>query len=146
MLKRILRPLGFVPLLAIAVPLGIWSAYQAGRPPRRIPRAALPIAIGVLLLVSIVAGWTLAAAILLAIIVPAAVFHGLRGGPSGDTAVNLFAFVLLSVPMFLTALALAEYVADQHPRTPSRKVPMQFGARLVSGALCGAVPSRKATR
>jgi uncharacterized membrane protein len=38
----------------------------------------------------------------------------------------------------LTVLALIEYVLDQLPSTPSRKVPMQFGARLVSGALCGA--------
>lgn len=41
-------------------------------------------------------------------------------------------------PWVFTALALGELVADQLPSTPSRKVPMQFGARLVSGALCGA--------
>ncbi len=35
-------------------------------------------------------------------------------------------------------LALVEMITDQLPSTPSRKVPMQFGARLVSGALCGA--------
>ena len=35
-------------------------------------------------------------------------------------------------------LALLELIADQLPSTPSRKVPLQFGARLVSGALCGA--------
>jgi uncharacterized membrane protein len=39
----------------------------------------------------------------------------------------------------LSLLALGEYVADQLPGTPSRKVPQQFGARLVSGAFCGAV-------
>jgi uncharacterized membrane protein len=38
----------------------------------------------------------------------------------------------------LTALALVELVTDQLPSTPSRTVPVQFGARLVSGALCGA--------
>lgn len=38
----------------------------------------------------------------------------------------------------LAALALLEFVGDQLPSTPSRTVPMQFGARLVSGALCGA--------
>ena len=37
-----------------------------------------------------------------------------------------------------SVLALGELVADQLPSTPSRKVPMQFGARLVSGALSGA--------
>ena len=41
-------------------------------------------------------------------------------------------------PWVFTALALGELVADQLPSTPSRKVPMQFGARLLSGALCGA--------
>lgn len=38
-----------------------------------------------------------------------------------------------------TLLALAELVTDQLPSTPSRKVPVQFGARLVSGAFAGAV-------
>ncbi len=40
-------------------------------------------------------------------------------------------------PYILSALALAELVTDQLPKTPSRKVPMQFGARIVTGALCG---------
>jgi uncharacterized membrane protein len=38
----------------------------------------------------------------------------------------------------LTLLALGELVADQLPSTPSRKVPIQFGTRIVAGALCGA--------
>lgn len=37
-----------------------------------------------------------------------------------------------------TALAVLELVADQLPKTPSRKVPVQFGTRIVSGAVCGA--------
>jgi uncharacterized membrane protein len=41
-------------------------------------------------------------------------------------------------PWIFTALALVELVMDQLPSTPSRKVPMQFGARIVSGALSGA--------
>ena len=41
-------------------------------------------------------------------------------------------------PWIFTLLVLAEMVTDQLPSTPSRKVPMQFGARLVSGALSGA--------
>ena len=41
-------------------------------------------------------------------------------------------------PWIFTALAIVELVTDQLPSTPSRKVPMQFGARIVSGALCGA--------
>ncbi|WP_421723497.1 DUF4126 domain-containing protein [Bauldia sp.] len=39
----------------------------------------------------------------------------------------------------LTALAIAEFVGDKLPRTPSRKTPAAFIARLVSGAASGAV-------
>ncbi|HEY7475576.1 MAG TPA: hypothetical protein VH679_11225 [Vicinamibacterales bacterium] len=38
-----------------------------------------------------------------------------------------------------TLLAIGELVNDQLPSTPSRTVPVQFGARLVMGALSGAV-------
>ena len=38
----------------------------------------------------------------------------------------------------LTLFALAELVTDQLPATPSRTVPAQFGARIVTGALSGA--------
>ncbi|EJZ19114.1 DUF4126 family protein (plasmid) [Rhizobium sp. Pop5] len=41
-------------------------------------------------------------------------------------------------PWIFTVLAVVELIADQLPSTPSRKVPMQFGARIVSGALSGA--------
>ena len=41
-------------------------------------------------------------------------------------------------PWILTLLALVELVTDQLPATPSRTVPMQFGARLVMGAAAGA--------
>jgi uncharacterized membrane protein len=41
-------------------------------------------------------------------------------------------------PWILTLLALGEFVGDQLPSAPSRTVPMQFGARLLSGAICGA--------
>ncbi|WP_297510037.1 DUF4126 family protein [uncultured Caulobacter sp.] len=37
-----------------------------------------------------------------------------------------------------TVLALLELFADQHPKTPSRKVPQQFAARVLSGAFSGA--------
>jgi uncharacterized membrane protein len=40
-------------------------------------------------------------------------------------------------PWILTALALGELIADQLPGTPSRKVPVQFGTRLLMGAVCG---------
>ena len=41
-------------------------------------------------------------------------------------------------PYVFTLLAIVELVTDQLPKTPSRKVPVQFGGRIVSGALCGA--------
>ena len=41
-------------------------------------------------------------------------------------------------PWVFTVLSLVELVVDQLPTTPSRLVPMQFGGRLVSGALSGA--------
>ena len=40
-------------------------------------------------------------------------------------------------PWIFTALAIMELITDQLPSTPSRKVPVQFGARIVMGALCG---------
>lgn len=40
--------------------------------------------------------------------------------------------------LVLSLLAVIEFVTDQLPTTPSRKVPQQFAARIVSGALCGA--------
>lgn len=43
-----------------------------------------------------------------------------------------------AAPWILTALAAVELVTDQLPKTPSRKVPVQFGTRIVMGALCGA--------
>jgi uncharacterized membrane protein len=39
----------------------------------------------------------------------------------------------------LTVLAIGELITDQLPSTPSRKVPMQFGGRIVMGAFSGAV-------
>jgi uncharacterized membrane protein len=41
--------------------------------------------------------------------------------------------------IILTIIAIAELVRDQAPGTPSRKEPMQLGARIVAGAICGAL-------
>lgn len=50
-----------------------------------------------------------------------------------------FAFLAhVAAPVVFTLLAIVELIADKLPKTPSRKVPMQFGARIVSGALSGA--------
>jgi uncharacterized membrane protein len=42
------------------------------------------------------------------------------------------------VALLFTVLALVEFVTDQLPSTPSRTVPVQFGVRIVTGALSGA--------
>ncbi|MGB3538660.1 MAG: DUF4126 domain-containing protein [Mesorhizobium sp.] len=44
----------------------------------------------------------------------------------------------IAVAIF-TLLAIGELITDQLPSTPSRKVPMQFGGRIVMGAFCGAI-------
>jgi uncharacterized membrane protein len=38
----------------------------------------------------------------------------------------------------LTVLAIGELIADKLPKTPSRKAPVGFIARILVGALCGA--------
>jgi uncharacterized membrane protein len=40
--------------------------------------------------------------------------------------------------LIFSVLALGELVTDQLPTTPSRKVPVQFGGRIVSGGFSGA--------
>lgn len=39
--------------------------------------------------------------------------------------------------VIFTVLALGEFVTDQLPSTPSRKVPVQFGGRVVIGIVAG---------
>ena len=92
--------------LAIAVPIGVWSAYQAGRSPRRIPAWGVWAIVAALFVLTRTAGITLSASILLAVLVPIFVFHGIRGGPNADNTVNTFAFVLLSIPVFVLAETL----------------------------------------
>jgi uncharacterized membrane protein len=41
-------------------------------------------------------------------------------------------------PYIFTLLAIGELIADKLPGTPSRKAPVGFSGRIVSGALCGA--------
>jgi uncharacterized membrane protein len=41
-------------------------------------------------------------------------------------------------PWILTLFAAGELVTDQLPSTPSRKVPVQFGTRILVGGVCGA--------
>ncbi|WDS37916.1 DUF4126 domain-containing protein [Pseudoxanthomonas sp.] len=41
-------------------------------------------------------------------------------------------------PWIISLLAVGELITDQLPDTPSRKVPLQFGTRILVGAFCGA--------
>jgi uncharacterized membrane protein len=41
-------------------------------------------------------------------------------------------------PYILSVLAIGELIADKLPKTPSRKAPGPFAARIVVGAFCGA--------
>ena len=41
-------------------------------------------------------------------------------------------------PIILTVLAIGELINDKLPKTPSRKTPPQFIARILSGSLVGA--------
>jgi len=42
-------------------------------------------------------------------------------------------------PYILSVLAIAELINDKPPKTPSRKTPVPFAARVVMGALGGVV-------
>jgi uncharacterized membrane protein len=87
--------------------------------------SALALAIG------IVAG-------LRAMIVPAAVSWAARLGLL-DLHGTWLAFLGHAwTPWIFTVLALGELVTDQLPQTPSRTVPIQFGTRILTGALAGA--------
>lgn len=83
------------------------------------------------LLIGIVAG-------LRAMTAPAVVSWALHSGwlSVGDSWTAFMGWRF--TPWIFTVLALAELVTDKLPTTPSRKMPMGFAARLVSGALCGA--------
>jgi uncharacterized membrane protein len=83
------------------------------------------------LLIGIVAGMR-------AMMAPAAVSLGAYLGRIALTGTPLAFLGSVYAAGILTLLALVELVTDQLPSTPSRKVPMQFGARLLTGSLSGA--------
>jgi uncharacterized membrane protein len=90
------------------------------------------MALFIALLIGIIAG-------LRAMTAPAAVAWAAYLGwlPVGGTWAGFMGH-WIAVAIF-TIAALIELVTDQLPSTPSRKVPQQFGARIVAGALSGAV-------
>jgi uncharacterized membrane protein len=91
----------------------------------------LPMTLLLALLIGIVAG-------LRAMTAPAAVSWAAFLGWLNLEGTWLAFLGYVATPWILTLLALAELVTDQLPSTPSRTVPVQFGARIASGALSGA--------
>ena len=83
------------------------------------------------LLIGVVAG-------LRAMTAPAAVSWVAYLGGLELSGTWLVFFGNLWVRLILTVLALVELVTDQLPSTPSRTVPIQFGARILTGAMSGA--------
>jgi uncharacterized membrane protein len=73
-----------------------------------------------------------------AMMAPAAVSWAARLGWLPLDATPLAFLGYAYTPWIFTVLALVELVTDQLPTTPSRTVPMQFGARLLTGGLSGA--------
>ena len=63
---------------------------------------------------------------------PTAVSVAARWGRIDLSGTPLAFMGLTWTPWLLGLLAIAELVADQLPSTPSRTVPMQFGARIVA--------------
>lgn len=93
--------------------------------------AESPLVYLLALLIGVVAGMR-------AMTAPAAVSWAARLGRL-DLSTTWLAFLGYAwTPWILTLFAIGELITDQLPSTPSRKVPVQFGTRIVVGALCGA--------
>ena len=82
------------------------------------------------LLIGVVAG-------LRAMTAPAAVSWAARLGWLGLSGTWLAFLGYAWTPWLVTLFAVGELITDQLPSTPSRTVPVQFGTRIVMGAVCG---------
>jgi len=82
-------------------------------------------------LIGIVAG-------LRAMTAPAAVAFAARFGGLALAGTPLAFMGYMWTPWIFGIAAIGELVSDQLPRTPSRKVPVQFATRVAMGALSGA--------
>jgi uncharacterized membrane protein len=69
---------------------------------------------------------------------PAAVSWAARLGWLHLESTPLAFLGFAATPYIVSLLAVGEWIADKLPKTPSRKAPTGFIARVVSGALCGA--------
>ena len=84
-----------------------------------------------LLLIGVIAG-------LRAMTAPTAVSWAARLGWLNLAQTNLAFLGYALAPWILTAFALYELMTDLRPSTPSRTVPIQFGTRILMGAVSGA--------
>jgi uncharacterized membrane protein len=69
---------------------------------------------------------------------PAAVSWAARLGWLHPEATWLAFLGFAATPYVVSVLAIGELINDKLPKTPSRKAPAPFIARIVIGALCGA--------
>jgi len=83
------------------------------------------------LLIGVVAG-------LRAMMAPAVVAFGARYGALAVAGTPMAFMGYAWTPWILGLAAVSELITDQLPSTPSRKVPVQFTARILTGALSGA--------
>lgn len=83
------------------------------------------------LLLGVIAG-------LRAVTAPAAVSWAAALGVLKLTGTPLAFLGAAVTPWIVTAIAVGELINDKLPKTPSRKVPIQFGGRIVTGGLAGA--------
>jgi uncharacterized membrane protein len=83
------------------------------------------------LLIGVVAG-------LRAMMAPAAAAFAARFGGLALAGTPLAFIGYAWTPWIFGLAAIGELVTDQLPSTPSRKIPVQFGTRVVTGALSGA--------
>ena len=99
--------------LGLAVPLGVWSAYQADRPPRPMSRSRIGVAAALLVALGVAGGWSVPALVLAVGVVPVMVFNLARGGVAADRTVNAVAFALLALPVFVLGETLRWVFAIQ---------------------------------
>ena len=83
------------------------------------------------LLIGVVAGYR-------AMIAPAAVAFAARFGGLSLTGTPLAFMGYAWTPWIFAIAAIGELVADKLPTSPSRKIALQFGTRIITGALSGA--------
>ena len=83
------------------------------------------------LLLGVIAG-------LRAMTAPAAVCWAVALGRLNLAGSPLAFLEVSAVPWIASALALGELITDKLPKTPSRKVPVSFGARILTGGFSGA--------